>query len=255
MRAGAGVTISRLCGTSWRRLRRRLSNKRQPPGKTPPRAHEPPLPGTPPLPDRPALRHRFPSLTLIPESDSKCVPMNINKENIPPLREQFRARLIDLRLPAKTHPYLANWAESFMEAKAYRAAENSHAYFAALSRSAHLVLERNVAPSTQKQTLNALVFLHRAVFQHGEFIIQTPQAPREYQRPPTILSRPEVHELFGESSTRTSSRTTAPPSTSRAPSSVNILMPPASSRGPFSSRPPNSAPIPAPGNSPGITSS
>ncbi|MDB2673904.1 integron integrase [Akkermansiaceae bacterium] len=61
----------------------------------------------------------------------------------------------------------------------------------------HLVLDRNVAHSTQKQALNALVFLHRAVFQHGEFVIQTPLAPRKYQRPPTILSRPEVHELFG----------------------------------------------------------
>ncbi|MDA8977054.1 tyrosine-type recombinase/integrase [Akkermansiaceae bacterium] len=59
------------------------------------------------------------------------------------------------------------------------------------------VLDRNVAPSTQKQALNALVFLHRAVFQHGEFIIQTPLVSREYQRPPTILSRREVHELLG----------------------------------------------------------
>jgi hypothetical protein len=181
--------------------------------------------------------------------------MNINKENTPPLRKQFRARLTDLRLPAKTHPYLENWAESFMKAKAYHAAENTPAYFAASSRSAHLVLDRNVAPSTQKQALNALVFLHRAVFQHGEFIIQTPLAPREYQRPPTILSRPEVRELFGESSTRTSSRTNAPPSTSRALSSVNTPMPPASSRGAFSSRPPSFVLIPVPGNSPGIVSS
>ncbi|MGK0187554.1 MAG: integron integrase [Verrucomicrobiales bacterium] len=196
------------------------------------------------------------------------VPMNTLNKDDSPLREKFRARLIDLRLPAKTHPYLENWAESFMKAKAYRAADNTHSYFAALSRSArladwqfnqaiqsarilacdllklpwadsfdwetlsleakdppkthrnflcetipidpatpqsikagpsslnHLVLDRNVAPSTQKQALNALVFLHRAVFQHGEFIIQTPLPPREYRRPPTILSRPEVHELL-----------------------------------------------------------
>ena len=249
-----------------------------------------------------------------------------NNEDKQSLREQFRARLIDLRLPSKTHPYLENWAESFMKAKAYRAAENTHAYFAALSRSAHLadwqfnqaiqsarilacdllnlpwgdsfdwetlsleakdppkthrdflretipvdseppqptesgptaikndilnrsrktlrltgkavatektycqwisdylgftlnqtgespetlgpdtitpflnhlVLQRNVAPATQKQALNALVFLHRAVFQHGEFIIQTPIQPREYQRPPTILSRAEVRELLDQ---------------------------------------------------------
>jgi hypothetical protein len=60
------------------------------------------------------------------------------KEDAPRLRGKFRARLIDLRVPAKTHPYLENWAESFMKAKAYRAAKNTHAYFAALSRSARL---------------------------------------------------------------------------------------------------------------------
>ena len=62
----------------------------------------------------------------------------------------------------------------------------------------HLVLERNVASSTHKQALNALVFLHRSVFQHGEFVIQTPLQAREYQRPPTILSRSEVHELLDQ---------------------------------------------------------
>jgi hypothetical protein len=65
--------------------------------------------------------------------------MNIpNKEDQSPLREKFRTRLIDLRLHVKTHPYLENWAESFMKAKAYRSAKHTHSYFAALSRSARL---------------------------------------------------------------------------------------------------------------------
>jgi hypothetical protein len=46
-----------------------------------------------------------------------------NDENRNPhpsdLREKFRARLIALGLPPKTHPYLENWAESFMKARGY----------------------------------------------------------------------------------------------------------------------------------------
>lgn len=60
----------------------------------------------------------------------------------------------------------------------------------------HLVVERNVSPATQKQALNALVFLHKAVFNHGEFIIDTPISPRQHRRPPTVLSRDEVTELI-----------------------------------------------------------
>jgi integron integrase len=249
--------------------------------------------------------------------------VNVSEKN--PLRIKFLKRLVDLRLPPKTHPYLENWAESFMKAKAFRSSEQCHSYLSALSRSTrladwqfnqaiqaarilacdlltvpwsesfdwetlsleakdpspnhrdflretvpidsqpstdgdpavtltaeilnqsrrtlrltgkavatektycqwisdylkftlqtqndspeitgpntitpflnHLVLKRNVAPATQRQALNALVFLHRAVFQHGEFVIDAPLQPKEYRRPPTILSRPEVHQLLGE---------------------------------------------------------
>jgi integron integrase len=249
-------------------------------------------------------------------------------QGLPSLRARFRHRLIELGLPPKTHPYLENWAESFMKSKGYLSAEKAHAYFSALSGSTrladwqfdqaiqsarilacdllrrkwadafdwetlsldakdpgprhpdflrestpvdageshsagpsksgheaikkdiinrarkvsrltnkavttertycgwiagylhftlreqdhspedlgpdaitpflnHLVLARHVSPATQKQALNALVFLHRAVFQHGDFVIPTPVQPREHRRPPTILSHAEVRELLG----------------------------------------------------------
>lgn len=265
-------------------------------------------------------------LTLHSCRVSIIVLMNTNQDpGQSPLRKRFRQRLNELRLPSKTHPYLENWAESYLKAKAHRSATHTHSFLAALTCSTHLadwqfnqalqsarilacdllqltwadsfdwetpgleaktpprthrdflrehipilpeshqalesgpasiiadilnrsrktlrltgkavatektycqwisdylgftlkqtgdspetlgpdtispflnhlVLERNVASSTQKQALNALVFLHRAVFQHGEFNIQTPLQPREYKRPPTILSRPEVNELLG----------------------------------------------------------
>jgi hypothetical protein len=88
---------------------------------------------------RPLRDPLFQSLTPRHPSDLNGVLMNIpNKEDQSPLREKFRTRLIDLRLHVKTHPYLENWAESFMKAKAYRSAKHTHSYFAALSRSARL---------------------------------------------------------------------------------------------------------------------
>ncbi|QQL44048.1 integron integrase [Sulfuriroseicoccus oceanibius] len=60
----------------------------------------------------------------------------------------------------------------------------------------HLAVERHVSPATQKQALNALVFLHKAVFDHGEFVIDTPISPRQNRRPPTVLSRCEVTTLI-----------------------------------------------------------
>lgn len=62
----------------------------------------------------------------------------------------------------------------------------------------YLVLERNVAPSTQKQAFNAIVFLHRSVFKHGEFKVDTPIRSRRTRRPPTVLSKAEVRSIFSQ---------------------------------------------------------
>jgi len=56
----------------------------------------------------------------------------------------------------------------------------------------YLALERNVSAATQKQALNAMVFLTRKVFRIEDFTIETPSHGHTYRRPPVVLSRREI---------------------------------------------------------------
>jgi integron integrase len=56
----------------------------------------------------------------------------------------------------------------------------------------YLALERHVSASTQKQALNAMVFLTKKVFGVEEFTIDKPTHGHSYRRPPVVLSRREV---------------------------------------------------------------
>ena len=56
----------------------------------------------------------------------------------------------------------------------------------------YLALERRVSASTQKQALNAMVFLTKKVFGVEEFTIDKPTHGHTYRRPPVVLSHREV---------------------------------------------------------------
>ena len=58
-------------------------------------------------------------------------------------------------------------------------------------------LERNVSASTQKQALNAMVFLPRHVFGPGDLTLEKPNPGHARRRPPAVLTREEVHQAFG----------------------------------------------------------
>ncbi|NCF88098.1 MAG: site-specific integrase [Verrucomicrobiaceae bacterium] len=60
----------------------------------------------------------------------------------------------------------------------------------------HLAAERNVAPSTQNQALNALVFLYREVLEIPVEGIDALRA-RERQKIPVVLTTGEVKALLG----------------------------------------------------------
>ena len=60
----------------------------------------------------------------------------------------------------------------------------------------YLALESRVSPSTQKQALNAIVFLTRKVFGIEELTIEKPAAATGGRRPPVVLSRREVAAVF-----------------------------------------------------------
>jgi integron integrase len=59
-----------------------------------------------------------------------------------------------------------------------------------------LALERNVAPATQSQALNAIVFLVKNVFGIEEFNIDHFTPARGQRRPPVVMTREEVRSVF-----------------------------------------------------------
>lgn len=60
----------------------------------------------------------------------------------------------------------------------------------------YLALERRVAPSTQRQALNAIIFLMRKVHSIAEFDMNFAPATQGDRRPPTVLSRDEVRRVL-----------------------------------------------------------
>ena len=62
----------------------------------------------------------------------------------------------------------------------------------------YLALERNVSVSTQKQALNAMVFLTRKVFGLTDFTLEKPAGGYTPRRPPTVLTRNEVQAIFAQ---------------------------------------------------------
>jgi integron integrase len=59
-----------------------------------------------------------------------------------------------------------------------------------------LALERNVAPATQKQALNAMAFLTKNVFGIEEFTLDHLTPARGQRRPPVVMTREEVRAVF-----------------------------------------------------------
>jgi len=60
----------------------------------------------------------------------------------------------------------------------------------------YLALERRVSPATQKQALNAMLFLARKVHKMCDLQIEFGRATGGSRRPPTVLTREEVRRLF-----------------------------------------------------------
>lgn len=59
-----------------------------------------------------------------------------------------------------------------------------------------LALERNVAPATQKQALNAIAFFFKNVLKINKFTLARPSPARGRPRPPVVLSKEEVQNLL-----------------------------------------------------------
>ncbi len=60
----------------------------------------------------------------------------------------------------------------------------------------YLALERNVSAATQKQALNAMVFLAPKAFGNAEFSLEKAIAGHTQRRPPIVVTRDEVQSIF-----------------------------------------------------------
>lgn len=107
------------------------------------------------------------------------------------LRQEIRARYYSIR----TEQQYVYWTKAFIRFHGTRhpqeLAENEIRAFLQ-----HLAVNRNVAASTQRQALNALVFLYRHVVgrEPGDFTgFHTADKPRKL---PVVLSRSEVNEVL-----------------------------------------------------------
>src|ERR1700731_131698 len=61
----------------------------------------------------------------------------------------------------------------------------------------HLARDRNVAASTQNQALSALLFLYKEVLKQEIGWLEGVQRAKRPARLPVVLTRDEVHQIFG----------------------------------------------------------
>ncbi len=96
----------------------------------------------------------------------------------------------------RTEDAYVSWAKRFILFHGKRhPAEMGEAEVAAFL--SHLAVARNVAPATQSQALNALVFLYRHVLNRPLETIAGIVHAKKKQRPPVVLTADEVGRVFG----------------------------------------------------------
>jgi len=113
------------------------------------------------------------------------------------LLDQLRSRLRERYFSKRTEQAYVYWTKDYIRFLGYR--HPADVGPAEIQRYlSHLVLQRNVAPNTQKAALNALVFLYTQVLDHadlqlGEFV----RASKE-RKLPVVLERAELQALFAQ---------------------------------------------------------
>jgi len=60
----------------------------------------------------------------------------------------------------------------------------------------HLATERKVSPSTQRQALNAIIFLYRHVLDQPIEEQIEPTRAKRHSRPPVVMTKKEVQRVF-----------------------------------------------------------
>lgn len=144
------------------------------------------------------MRECAPIQSLIMELPLEVDHMKLNEsEEMACVIDMLRKALRNRRMAVSTEQSYVGWNQRFVRFCHRRLEKTAReAGSDGVSRYLnYLVLERNIAASTQKQALNAMVFLVRQVFGEQEFSLEI--APgRQSRRPPVVMTRKEVDRVF-----------------------------------------------------------
>ncbi len=120
------------------------------------------------------------------------------KEAIWELVQKTRRAIRLCGLAAATEITYLQWIQRFSRFRMRRLNEvlSDFSSTAASRYLEYLLLERKVSASTQKQALNALVFLGKKVYGKAEIDLEYRVPAQVLRRPPTVLTREEVRRVF-----------------------------------------------------------
>ncbi|MBI2812885.1 MAG: integron integrase [Opitutae bacterium] len=142
------------------------------------------------------LQVRQPSARVPPPTALRSRPSGLSSPGGADWRQALVVAVRTRHFLARTETTYLEWAERFARfiapASPYRATEREVQSFLT-----DLAVRQRVAPSTQKQALNALVFLMQEALGRQLGSIHFTYA-RERQRVPTVLSRDECTRLSGD---------------------------------------------------------
>jgi integron integrase len=128
-------------------------------------------------------------------------PFSREAEKISPIAEALRRAIRKENLAAATEQTYVAWIVRFSRFRLRRLHAADVYQFdpsAATAYLEYLALERRVSPATQKQALNAIVFLAKAVHRVEEVQLGFTPAREGSRRPPVVLTREEVRAVFDQ---------------------------------------------------------
>lgn len=142
-------------------------------------------------PDHPTLAREIPLASPSRPAPVRCRLTAETLAHIERIKEVIRVRGMSIR----TEQAYVSWARRFAE---YCGGHFPDEGLKVRDYLEYLALERKVAPPTQAQALNAIVFLYRDVLELELGDLGSYQRPVRKRRLPVVLSRAETRLLLGE---------------------------------------------------------
>ena len=138
-------------------------------------------------------------LEVIQQRDRAPIPGE--SAMITELIDRLRRAIRQQNLAVATEKTYVAWIARFSRFRLRRWREPDLDHFSTASATAYLeylALERRVSPSTQRQALNAVVYLAKSVYGTEEVHLGFTPARGGSRRPPTVFTREEVRSVLNE---------------------------------------------------------